>query len=63
MLPSNSLLAVKVSWSQLARERETMQRLLCMVVLLAVAASATALAAEKADDYITKEGKKFENME
>ena len=36
-----------------------MQRLLCMVVLLAVAASATVLAAEKADDYITKEGKKL----
>ena len=36
-----------------------MQRLLCMVVLLAVAAAATVLAAEKADDYITKEGKKL----
>lgn len=35
-----------------------MQRLWCLVVLLAVA-SATVLAAENLDDYITKEGKKL----
>jgi hypothetical protein len=35
-----------------------MQRLWCLVVLLAVA-SATVLATESPDDYISKEGKKM----